>query len=129
MEPNSARIIADIKELQTVCQLIVKAEGGVLSEEGLRSGQRQMSHNGGRVLIHKVRDRQRKTLLIQGSIHPDAEDALKELLDGPMEELAPDELEEALVMEQEPLDAIPMVAQEEEDEINEDFEKEDDMGV
>jgi hypothetical protein len=46
-----------------------------------------------------------------------------------MEELAPGELEEALVMEQEALDAIPVVAQEEEDEIIEDFEKEDDMGV
>jgi hypothetical protein len=53
-------------------------------------------------------------------------DALQMLLDGPnMEELPPVELQEALAMEQEALDAIPEVCQEEEDDINENFEEDD----
>jgi hypothetical protein len=68
MKPNSARIIGDIKKLQSGCQLIVEAKGCVLAENGLRHGQRQMSHNGGRVLVHKIRERQRKALLTLGSV-------------------------------------------------------------
>jgi hypothetical protein len=130
MEPNSARIMADIKELQVVCQQIVEAKGCVLSEISLRHGRRLMAHNGGRVLVHKVRERQRKALLTLGSIHPDAEEALQMLLDGPSwEKLAPADLKEALAIEQEALDAIPVVDEDEEDDINEDLEEDDEMGV
>jgi hypothetical protein len=90
---------------------------------------RQNHHNGGRVLVHKVRERQRKALLTLGSIQPDAEEALRMLLDGPLEELEPSEQEEALAMEQEALDVIPVALQEEEDEINEDFKDDDKMDV
>jgi hypothetical protein len=128
MEPNSDRIIADIEDLQNVVQLIILHKGCVLPECTLRHGHRLMSHNGGRVLEHKVRERQRKALLTLGSIHPDAMDALQMLLDGPItEELAPAELEEALAMEQEALDAIPEVHREEEDDIDEDFEEDVDV--
>eukprot|EP00596_Hydrurales_sp_CCMP1899_P003315 CAMPEP_0119051270 /NCGR_PEP_ID=MMETSP1177-20130426/72940_1 /TAXON_ID=2985 /ORGANISM="Ochromonas sp, Strain CCMP1899" /LENGTH=89 /DNA_ID=CAMNT_0007030413 /DNA_START=772 /DNA_END=1041 /DNA_ORIENTATION=+ len=85
-----------------------------------------MSHSGGRVLQHKVRERQRKALLKLGSIHPDAMDALQMLLDGRnTEELPTAELQEALAIEQEALDAIPEVSREEEDDNNEDFEEDD----
>jgi hypothetical protein len=53
-------------------------------------------------------------------------DALQMLIDGPnTEELPPAELQEALAIEQEALDAIPEVSREEEDDNNEDFEEDD----
>jgi hypothetical protein len=54
-----------------------------------------MSYNDGRILEHKVRERQRKALLTLGSIHPDAMAALQMLLNGPN-----------TAIEQEALDAI-----------------------
>jgi hypothetical protein len=53
-------------------------------------------------------------------------DALQMLLNGPnTEELPPAELQEALAIEQEALDAIPEICRDEEDDVNEDFEEDD----
>ena len=80
LEPTSARIIADIEDFGNVLDLIIESKGCVVPECRLRHGHRQLSHNGGRVLKRKVTQRQRKHLMQMGSIHPDAEDALKILL-------------------------------------------------
>jgi hypothetical protein len=121
LEPTSERIIADIEDFGNVLELIVEFKGCVVPECRLRHGHRQQAHNGGRVLKRKVSNRQRKHLLRMGPVHFDVLEALEILLrNGPAEEeLAPAELQEALVILEEALDDISPV---EHDEDDDDFE-------
>jgi hypothetical protein len=124
MEPNSERIIQDIEDFGNVLDKIIEFEGCVIPECRLRHGQRLLSHNKGRVLKHKVNNRQRKHLLKMGSIHPDAEAALAILLTiGPIEdELEPAEVQVALEIEELALEDLPVVHQDEEDDYEEDYD-------
>jgi hypothetical protein len=82
LEPTSDRIIQDIGGLWEVLDKVIEHEGCVIPECRLRSGVRQMKHNGGRVLKHKVPDRQRKGFKGQ-VVHVDAHEAIQMLLKGP----------------------------------------------
>ena len=103
-------------------EMIIEFKGCVAPECRLRHGHRLKAHNRGRVLKNKVINRQRKHLLKMGPIHYDAQEALLILLnEGPAEEeLAKDELQEALVNLDDALDAIPEADNEEEDDIPDD---------
>jgi hypothetical protein len=124
MEPNSDRIIQDIEDFGNVLDKIIEAEGCVIPECRLRHGHRLLSHNNGRVLKHKVNNRQRKHLLKMGSIHPDAKDALAMLLTiGPVEDaLEPAEVQVALKIEEMALEDLPVAHQDEEDDFEEDYD-------
>ena len=97
LEPTSDRIIADITDFDNVLGHIIAASGCVVPECRLRHGHRQQAHNGGRVLKHKVTQRQRKHLMQMGPVHPDAEEALRILLgQAPEEPAEAGEMEEGL---------------------------------
>jgi hypothetical protein len=131
LEPTSERIIADIEDFGNVLELIIEFKGCVVPECRLRHGHRQQAHNGGRVLKHKVSKRQRKHLLRMGPVHHDALEALEILLrNGPAEEeLAPGELQAALVLLEEALNDIPVIEQDEDDDNLEDLNPPDEAGI
>jgi hypothetical protein len=66
-----------------------------------------------------------------GPVHDDALEALEILLrNGPAEEeLAPGELQDALVLEEEALNVIPVIEQDEDDDNLEDLNPPDEAGI
>ena len=102
IEPTSERIIADIEDFSNVLGTIISHNGCVVPECRLRHGHRQQAHNGGRVLMRKVTQRQRKQLMTMGPVHSDAEEALQILLGTAI----PEEAEEI------PMDQVILAAEE-----------------
>ena len=86
MEPTSESIVQDIQKFPEVLRKIIAHRGCVVHDEYLRTGRRERSKDGKRILKHKPRFSQRKETMKMRPTHIDAIEARNMIISGAFEE-------------------------------------------